>query len=120
MNFIFCETSYFSRRIAELLDDETYRQLQAELLENPVKGEVIPGCGGMRKLRLEAHKRGKGKRGGFRAIYLHVPNVRWIYFVTIYGKDEQDDLDSNQKKQLRTIAEQAREALMKRQRVSKG
>ena len=111
MMYTFYETPFFTRRVTELLDDETYRQLQNELQANPAKGEVMQGCGGIRKVRLEDPKRGKGKRGGFRVIYLHVPEAGRIYFVTIYGKDEQDDLDTDQKRQLRAIAEQTRKTL---------
>jgi len=116
----FYETSLFTRRVAELLDDETYRRLQNTLQANPTKGEVMPDCGGIRKVRLEAPKRGKGKRDGFRVIYLHIPEAQRIYFVTIYGKDEQDDLDADQKRQLRAIAEQTREALRRMRRKGKG
>ena len=117
--YVFFETRYFTRRVTELLDDETYRRLQNELQVNPTKGEVMPGCGGLRKVRLEAAKQGKGKRGGFRVIYLHVPEAGSIYFVTVYGKDEQDDLDTDQKRQLKEIAEQTRAALHKGRRKGK-
>lgn len=55
-------------------------------------------------------------RGGLRVIYLHVPEAHRIYFVTIYGKDEKDDLGTEQKRQLRALAEQTREALRVKQR----
>ena len=116
MIYTFYETPFFTRRITELLDDETYRQLQNELQDNPAKGEVIQGCGGIRKVRLEAPKRRKGKRGGLRAIYLHVPEAQRIYFVTIYSKDDQDDLTGEQKKVLKAIAEQTKRTLRLKQR----
>jgi len=116
---IFYETPYFSRRVVELLDDETCRRLQNLLQGNPLAGEVMQGYGGIRKVRLEAAERGKGKRGGFRVIYLHVPGAKCIYFITIYGKDEQDALDATQKRQLKAIAEQTRETLRQRRRIGK-
>lgn len=116
----FYETPFFTRRITQLLDDETYRGLQNDLRENPVSGEVMQGCGGLRKLRWEEPRRGKGKRGGLRIIYLHVPEARCIYFVTVYGKDEQDDLSADQKRQLKAIAEQTKDTLRKRQPKGKG
>lgn len=119
MTYVFYETPFFMRRVAELLDDETYREFQNELLANPLKGEVMPGCGGIRKIRLEFPRRGKGKRGGFRVIYLHLPEARRIYFITLYGKDEQDGLDGEQKRQLRAIAEQTRETLRNKRRTEK-
>ena len=49
------------------LDDDAYAQLQAALNRNPESGVVVPGSGGVRKLRWAAE--GKGKRGGLRVIY---------------------------------------------------
>jgi len=61
---LFVEMRPFTALVGELLDDETYRKVQNELIENPHKGDVIPESGGLRKLRVENPKRGKGKRGG--------------------------------------------------------
>ena len=47
---------------AENEEDESYRQLQNFLLEEPLAGDVIQGTVGLRKLRWSAN--GKGKRGG--------------------------------------------------------
>ncbi|MBI4529810.1 MAG: hypothetical protein HY695_38925 [Deltaproteobacteria bacterium] len=43
-------------------------------------------------------RRGKGRRGGIRIIYLHLPELRWIFLLDIYGKDEKDDLTVEEKK----------------------
>ncbi|HOC67525.1 MAG TPA: addiction module toxin RelE [Candidatus Hydrogenedentes bacterium] len=48
------------------MDDDLYRHLQNDLLHQPTKGEVMRGCGGIRKIRLASARRGKGKRGGVR------------------------------------------------------
>jgi len=115
----FFEAPFFTRRVAELLDDNTNRQLQNELQENPAKGEVMQGCDGIRKVRVEAPRRGKGKRGGLRVVYLHIPEAHCIYFITIYGKDEQDDINEEQKRQLKAIAEKTKEALQRRRKKGK-
>ena len=101
---IFVETRVFTKSVKELLDDETYRMLQNELIRNPTKGEVIPGCGGLRKVRVSDPVREKGKRGGLRAIYLNVPEADRIVLVALYGKDKKDDLAENEKKMLRALA----------------
>lgn len=49
---IFTEHPVFTRRITELLSDEEYRKFQADLAANPDAGDVIPGLGGLRKIRL--------------------------------------------------------------------
>jgi hypothetical protein len=65
--FIFVETRLFTRLVGEYLDDDEYLALQNALTANPEAGTVIPGAGGVRKLRWAT--RGRGKRGGVRIIY---------------------------------------------------
>jgi len=48
---IIIETSIFTRRIQALLSDEEYRLLQRTLVLRPDAGELIPGSGGLRKIR---------------------------------------------------------------------
>ena len=98
----------FSALVRVLMDDETYRSLQNELVQAPEKGTVMPGCGGLRKIRVEAPARGKGNRGGNRVIYLHIPEANRIDFLAIYSKNERDDLDAGQKRKLTALATLAR------------
>ena len=104
----FVETRVFTARLSDYLSDLAYRSLQNELALNPKKGAVIPGCGGLRKVRIEDRWRGKGKRGGARVIYLDIPEADLIEFITIYGKDQQDDLTHGQKKLFASLAKTAR------------
>ena len=63
---VIVETSVFTRQVQALLSDEEYRQLQVMLIQHPDLGPVIPGSGGLRKMRWQAA--GRGKRGGTRVI----------------------------------------------------
>ena len=83
---------------------DAYIEFQKELIANPQKGDVMPGCGGLRKLRIADPKRQKGKRGGARVIYLHVPKVGQFLVLDIYGKNEKDDLTPTEKRDLRELA----------------
>jgi len=47
----FVETSVFSGQLLEHLHDEDYRSLQSALTLRPEQGALIPGSGGLRKLR---------------------------------------------------------------------
>jgi mRNA-degrading endonuclease RelE of RelBE toxin-antitoxin system len=92
--------------------DDEYRQLQTFLAANPERGVVIPGTSGLRKLRWHDPRRGKGKRGGLRIIYLYVPLTRQIGLIDVYNKDEADDLTPADKKMLAPITEALRVALL--------
>jgi hypothetical protein len=105
MKKLFIEASGFTAKVASFLDDWAYAALQNRLMENPELGKVIPGCGGLRKIRVGDPRRRKGKRGGARVIYLHVAQLDLIFLVHIYGKGENDDLDAREKKIFRDLAE---------------
>jgi hypothetical protein len=98
----FIETEVFTRRMAKW-EDDTYAELQVELARDPSKGRVIPGTGGLRKIRMAA--RGKGKRGGARIVYYFVPIDETIYMIFAYDKGEAEDLTAEQKKTLKALAQ---------------
>ena len=108
MKLTFVEASWFTERWKARMGDESYRELQNELAERPEKGKVMSGCGGLRKLRFADLRRGKGKRGGVRIIYLHTPEASRIDFLDVYGKDEKDDLAPKEKKILRDLTKSVR------------
>lgn len=103
MRFKFLETSIFTRQISELLSDEEFGALQWSLMANPEAGDLIPGSGGLRKIRWGGL--GRGKRGGLRVIYYwHVPGSA-ILLLLAYPKNAQSDLTAAQIKVLKTIVE---------------
>lgn len=55
--------------------------------------------------------RGKGKRGGLRVIYLYTPEAAMIDLLTVYGKDEKDDLTAAEVKTWCIAAAQRRQQL---------
>ena len=81
------------------MDDDEYAGLQTFLAERPDAGSVIRGSGGIRKLRWAGS--GRGKRVGLRVIYYWWVAKERISMLLMYPKNEQDDLSSDQLKQLR-------------------
>jgi hypothetical protein len=106
----FVEAPAFSRYRQDYLDDEGFRELQQALASNPEEGDLIPGAGGIRKLRWRDSRRGKGKRGGLRIIYYCFLSDEEIWLLTMYGKDEASDLTKDEKAQLRRVLEAERAA----------
>ena len=94
----FVESPSFTTTLAELWTDAEYAAFQQFLATNPRRGDVIPGLGGLRKIRWAA--RGKGKRGGARVIYLLLLPPGVIYLFYAYTKGDISDLSSEQKKRL--------------------
>lgn len=83
--------------------DSELEDLQDLLLEDPEAGDVIPGLGGARKVRIPLE--GRGKSGGGRVIYVDVVVRERIYLITAYAKNVQTDLDPDEKKAFRTLVE---------------
>jgi hypothetical protein len=98
------ETSIFTRRIPEFYSDDEYRELQAEIIAHPDIGKVIPGSGGIRKMRW--HKKGIGKRGGLRILYYWFIQPKKILMLFAYQKNKQEDISKDQLKTLRKIIEE--------------
>ena len=104
MKATFVEISGFTDSVPQFLLDKAYAALQQVLMANPDAGDVMPGCGGLRKVRTADRSRGKGTRGGARVVYLHLPDAGRFYLIDIYGKDEKDDLSASEKKDHRAVA----------------
>ena len=95
----FIETPTFTRLLTALLNDNEYRELQNVLVENPARGDVIPGGGGICKLRHALP--GAGKSGGVRTIYYWIRDDEQIYMLLIYPKSKKDNLTDRETALLR-------------------
>jgi hypothetical protein len=96
---IFIEDHGFRQRRKGLLDDDGLFELMEWLTVRPGAGKVIPGAGGLRKLRWAA--KGHGKRGGVRVIYLWWISDDRVLLLDIYAKGHQDDLTDAEIKKLK-------------------
>ena len=86
----YIESPLFSKLVSSYLEDEEYAILQWDLALHPEKGDLIPGSGGLRKIRWLG--RGKGKRGGVRIIYYYKNKEGRIWLLTIYTKNEAENI----------------------------
>ncbi len=98
MRRVFFQTHIFSKKLDSRGGDALLRRIEEEILKNPQAGATVAGTGGVRKLRIEDPERTRGKRGGFRVLYLDLPDCEETFFITFYGKDEADDLSAEGKK----------------------
>ncbi|MGH9846059.1 MAG: type II toxin-antitoxin system RelE/ParE family toxin [Blastocatellia bacterium] len=102
--FSFRESSVFTKDVYRFLTEEGYFALQNFLLEYPTEGDLIPGSGGLRKIRWKVE--GRGKRGGARIIYYFADARGYIFLLDIYSKTAKEDLTPGEIKQLRKLIEE--------------
>ena len=100
---VIVETNVFTKLIKALMSDDEYRELQMALVSRPNLGDLMPGGGGLRKVRWSLP--GQGKRGGVRIIYYWVVDDEHIRMLYVYPKGSQENLTQRQLKQLKVIVE---------------
>lgn len=99
---LFIETPNFTADIIKHDAETELVELEKELIENPLKGDLIKNSGGFRKIRMAG--KGKGKSGGYRVIYYIVTNDS-ILLTFFYAKNKQINLTAEQLRKLRSIIE---------------
>jgi len=87
------------------------------LAAHPKTGDIMEGTGGIRKLRWA--REGKGKSGGVRIIYFYHNNEMPLYLLTLYGKNEKDDLSASERNALAKLARILVREAMKNKRGEK-
>lgn len=90
------ETAVFIRQAATVWAEEERSEFVDFIARNPEAGDVIPGTGGVRKIRWG--RRGSGKRGGVRVIYFYYDSAVPLYLLTIYAKAAREDLAPDEKR----------------------
>ncbi|WKW12470.1 type II toxin-antitoxin system RelE/ParE family toxin [Pseudogemmatithrix spongiicola] len=93
------ESAVFSRQVRLALPEDEYRLLQLALSARPTIGALIPGSGGLRKLRWRLT--GRGKRGGARVIYYWHGARGTVHLLFLYAKNDRSDLSREELRALR-------------------
>jgi len=97
------ETAPFPEQAEGHLSEDERDELVAYVARHPEAGDLIPGLGGVRKLRWA--RRDGGKRGGLRVIYYFF-NEDWpIFLLALYHKSGKGNLSPADKQRLGRLVE---------------
>jgi hypothetical protein len=106
------ETPEYARRAEKLLSENERTELICYLAAHPGAGDVMEGTGGVRKLRWR--RSGRGKSGGARVIYFYHNDRIPLYLLTIYGKNEKDNLTAAERNELAKLTSQLAKSARRR------
>lgn len=93
------ETPAFSKLSSEYWDEPERLEFITWIASNPTAGAVVPGSGGLRKVRWS--RPGSGKRGGVRVIYYNRSKLEEIWLLLIYAKNVKENIPSHILKSIR-------------------
>jgi len=96
-------TDNFNAKAEKLLTEEERAGLEYSLAFAPEAHPVIPGLNGVRKARWG--KQGQGKRGGVRVVYFYAMSAEVVLLITMYAKNEREDLSNDQKQAINRFVE---------------
>lgn len=105
MKRLFIEAKWFTAEVAHSKSVGLLENIQALILEDPERGDLIQGTGGVRKLRTADPSRGKGKRGGYRVLYLDLADREHTHLLLLYDKGSTEDITSDEKKAIKALVD---------------
>ena len=84
------ETRHYAARAEKLLAESARNELIDFLATHPLRGDILAGTGGLRKVRFA--RGGRGKSGGVRVIYYYASAETPIFLLEIFGKNQKASL----------------------------
>ena len=97
------ETSLFARQWPHYWTEDERGQFAAFLADHPSVGSLVPGSGGLRKVRWG--RGGSGKSGGVRVIYFTRKTEGVVVRLAIYAKSATNNITGTKLREIRRALE---------------
>ena len=102
------EVEPFSTKARQVWDEDDKLEFIGFVAHHPEAGALIPGTGGVRKLRWG--RPGMGKRGGVRVVYYYHDRTLPLFLLTVYAKSERADLTPRERQAIRKLVQKLKAA----------
>jgi hypothetical protein len=97
------ETPGYLSIARKLFSDEERDDIVSLLAAEPQAGDVMAGTGGFRKLRVA--RRGMGKSGGARVVYIYRSTLFPVFLITMFPKNQKANLSKQERNELKKCAD---------------
>ena len=98
----FVQMPEFERQWERLgFDDDHLCKLEDDIKKDPKLGVVVPGTGGLRKMRFAFE--GSGKSGGARILYVDIVVTEVVLLITAYAKGEKENITDAERNMYRQL-----------------
>ena len=97
------ETPTYLTAANKLFSEDERKDIVALVAVDPECGAVIRGTGGFRKVRVG--RKGMGKSGGARVIYIWRNEKFPVFLITVFPKNQKENLTMAERNELRKRAD---------------
>jgi len=97
------ETPAYLAIATKLFSEQERSDIVAVVAADPECGDLIRGTGGFRKVRVA--RRGMGKRGGARVVYIWRNEKLPVFLITVFSKNEKENLSMAERNALKRRAD---------------
>jgi hypothetical protein len=111
---VVAQTDLFLRQAAKIWTEDEHEAFINFIAIHADIGDVIPGLGGIRKIRWV--REGMGKRGGSRVIYFFYDEGAPIYLLQVFAKGAKADLNPEEKKSLQVAARVLKDEVLRKRK----
>ena len=108
------ETRHYAARAEKFLSESERDALIDFVAFAPLRGDVLVGTGGIRKVRFA--RGGRGKSGGVRVIYYFYNAEEPIYLLEVFGKNEKANLAAAERNALAKVVAEIKKQIQRRKR----
>jgi hypothetical protein len=93
------------------LGDDDLQERPSAILVSPDRYPIIPGTGGLRKLRFAPSREARGQSGADRVGSVRFREFGFILLVTVWGKNDKSNLSARDRNGVAGIVREIRRAL---------
>ena len=105
------ETRAFLSAVSRTMTEADREEFVTFIAANPQRGYLIPGTGGIRKIRWGI--KGQGKSGGLRVIYYYHSERMPLFLLTAYRKNVKSDLAGPEKVVMRRLVQELKDQFLR-------